>query len=635
MARTPLLSTIQQIAAEIGAAEAGAAPDGTTRRDFLRGAGAVGAAGLAGGLLRRAGRARGRRGGGATPRVVIVGAGLAGLTAAYRLRQAGIDAQVHEASDRLGGRCWTIRGVVRRGSDRRARRRADRHRPPRDQAPRPGAGARPRQPRRRRSRTAPRTSTGSTTARTRTRRRRTTSRRSGSRSTPTSAPPAIRRPTTRSTQRGRELDNMSVAAWIDRYVPGRARLAPRPAARRRLQHRVRRRVHAAELAEHALPARLRRPGPAADLRQVEREAARARRQRPDRRRASPTGWAAWSRSARELVAIKLRNADGTYALSLRQGSRTRSRDGRPRRARAAVLDPAQLRRLLARPGSTQVKRTAIEQLGMGTNSKLTLQFRDRHWRLLGQNGNSYSDTGYQSTWEVSRAQPGTSGILVDYTGGTIGASFGSGTPTEPRAAVPRADRAADARHHARSGTAARRSTSGPATSGRRARTPTGRSASTRRSPAPSASARATATSPASTRRSTSRAISTAPSRAASARPPRSSATSSGATRPARRAERRADGVAAAILALHDRSRTEAAAGDRRSCWRSLPCCVVPAAGAGAERHLRARTPRTQPAPDKKAPRLTKVALKPKAARAKAAPHADLHARRAGARRRAS
>ena len=42
---------------------------------------------------------------------MVVGAGLAGLTCAYRLKQAGIAAQVHEASDRLGGRCWTIRGV--------------------------------------------------------------------------------------------------------------------------------------------------------------------------------------------------------------------------------------------------------------------------------------------------------------------------------------------------------------------------------------------------------------------------------------------------------------------------------------------------------------------------------------------
>ena len=37
--------------------------------------------------------------------------------------------------------------------------------------------------------------------------------------------------------------------------------------------------------------------------------------------------------------------------------------------------------------------------------------------------------GYQASWEVSRAQAGPAGILVDYTGGRIGDSFGAGTPT--------------------------------------------------------------------------------------------------------------------------------------------------------------------------------------------------------------
>jgi monoamine oxidase len=49
------------------------------------------------------------------------------------------------------------------------------------------------------------------------------------------------------------------------------------------------------------------------------------------------------------------------------------------------------------------------------------------WRALGCTGETYSDTGYQNTWEVSRAQTGASGILVDYTGGAVGASFGAGT----------------------------------------------------------------------------------------------------------------------------------------------------------------------------------------------------------------
>jgi monoamine oxidase len=43
------------------------------------------------------------------PRVVVVGAGLAGLTAAYRLHQAGVPVEVYEARDRIGGRCFSSR----------------------------------------------------------------------------------------------------------------------------------------------------------------------------------------------------------------------------------------------------------------------------------------------------------------------------------------------------------------------------------------------------------------------------------------------------------------------------------------------------------------------------------------------
>ena len=43
------------------------------------------------------------------PDVVVIGAGLSGLTAAHRLVQAGSDVTVLEASDRVGGRVWTRR----------------------------------------------------------------------------------------------------------------------------------------------------------------------------------------------------------------------------------------------------------------------------------------------------------------------------------------------------------------------------------------------------------------------------------------------------------------------------------------------------------------------------------------------
>jgi len=45
-------------------------------------------------------------------RVVVVGAGLAGITATYRLAQQGVHVKLFEARDRLGGRCWTAHGFA-------------------------------------------------------------------------------------------------------------------------------------------------------------------------------------------------------------------------------------------------------------------------------------------------------------------------------------------------------------------------------------------------------------------------------------------------------------------------------------------------------------------------------------------
>jgi monoamine oxidase len=48
-------------------------------------------------------------GGGAGTKIVILGAGIAGLVAAYELGKAGYDCVILEARDRVGGRNWTIR----------------------------------------------------------------------------------------------------------------------------------------------------------------------------------------------------------------------------------------------------------------------------------------------------------------------------------------------------------------------------------------------------------------------------------------------------------------------------------------------------------------------------------------------
>lgn len=97
--------------------EAVHAAERLSRRDFLRiggiaGAGAVLAACDPGASPEpdTSPQPSNPRGGGRDlPSVAIVGAGLAGMTAAYRLHQAGIRPMVFEARDRVGGRCWSAR----------------------------------------------------------------------------------------------------------------------------------------------------------------------------------------------------------------------------------------------------------------------------------------------------------------------------------------------------------------------------------------------------------------------------------------------------------------------------------------------------------------------------------------------
>jgi monoamine oxidase len=85
------------------------------RRAFLRTAAGVGAASLAG-LARSPAASLASTGGeGGGRRVVVLGAGLAGLGAAYNLMQRGYDVTVLEAQNRPGGRVQTVRDGFQRG----------------------------------------------------------------------------------------------------------------------------------------------------------------------------------------------------------------------------------------------------------------------------------------------------------------------------------------------------------------------------------------------------------------------------------------------------------------------------------------------------------------------------------------
>ena len=93
-----------------------------------------------------------------------------------------------------------------------------------------------------------------------------------------------------------------------------------------------------------------------------------------------------------------------------------------------------LRRLdYARAGFDVLKRVAVEELGYGTVSKLFLQFDTRYWDERGpwphpHSGFIITDLDIQTLWDTSVGQAGAAGLLVDYTSGRRGAAFAPSTP---------------------------------------------------------------------------------------------------------------------------------------------------------------------------------------------------------------
>lgn len=74
-------------------------------------------------------------------------------------------------------------------------------------------------------------------------------------------------------------------------------------------------------------------------------------------------------------------------------------------------------------GFSPRKMRSIYEFSYGTNSKLMIGFQKRIWRSSGAarptNG-SLSEASFQSLWETSRLQKGESGILTNFTGGRRG-----------------------------------------------------------------------------------------------------------------------------------------------------------------------------------------------------------------------
>jgi monoamine oxidase len=83
-----------------------------TRRRLVKSAMLAGGAALTASPLSYVREALSQPRSGGTPRIAVVGGGIAGLNAAYQLKKAGLNAIVYEARQRLGGRIRSTTGAV-------------------------------------------------------------------------------------------------------------------------------------------------------------------------------------------------------------------------------------------------------------------------------------------------------------------------------------------------------------------------------------------------------------------------------------------------------------------------------------------------------------------------------------------
>ncbi len=404
---SPLLAELRRRAGARRAAVGGAPPPdpGLSRREVLARAGALGGAAV----LAAPAATIARRATAHDARVVVVGAGLAGLACAHRLARRGVHVTVFEARERVGGRCWTARGfadgqVAEHGGEfidtrhvhiRRLAREfglrledrfaAEDARPSehsvlwldgavRDSAAihRPFAGL---------------------LARLEAEAKRIGDYRAG-----------------RAGRAARAFDEMTVADWLDAHVPGGSRSLLGQA------------IGSTQVSFFGLDVDRLSAINLIEAFVVPYEGADERYQLRGGNDVIPARLAAGlPRGSVRLGAplLALRRRGDAYGLRFR-GVR-----GEVRADRVVLALPfTALRRVdLAGAGLSTGRLRAIRELGMGTNAKLLVQFRDRPGTYGGWNGDLSSDDPVGSAWESSLTQPGRSGLVTVFTGGRAGTRY--------------------------------------------------------------------------------------------------------------------------------------------------------------------------------------------------------------------
>jgi monoamine oxidase len=391
-----------------------------TRREALA-SGTAALAGLAAGCAWRGAGGPALAPGGGEPPVVVVGAGIAGLTAAYRLQQAGVPVRVVEAQSRVGGRMFSLRGafpdgqVIELGGELIDSNHVHVHGLAREL----GivlddlAEADPAQAADRwffggaaRSDVEVVEAYRPVAARV-------------ARDVASLADPDV---TYRTPGGAEALDRLSLAEWLEQA-------APEPWFRDLLDVAYTT-EYGLEVAEQSALNLLLLIDSDPDPFRIygdsdERYHTRGGNDLLTTALADRLGPAVETGS--HLEALRPR-ADGSFLLSVRRGATTRDL---PASHVVLALPFTLLRDVALDVPLPPVKRKAIDEMGYGTNAKLMMAFQSRVWRERHRaSGIVVTDLPFQVTWETSRGQAGRAGVLTNFTGGRQGLRVGEGSAAE-------------------------------------------------------------------------------------------------------------------------------------------------------------------------------------------------------------
>ena len=450
MAWTPLAREVERIASVGREAIATGIPAdevlerrAVDRREFLRRGAKLGAAVAAFPLLSSLAACTSSKRSPNTARIVIVGAGLGGITAAYRLAQAGHRSTVYEATDRVGGRTWTLRDFFDGGqyAEHGAELINTSHTlmialaqeldlelvdllnpyPPHVAAVNHFNG-------------------------------RTYSWGQALRDYAV-VYPAMHRdtvaagsPTYKSfTPAARRLDRLSCAEWVERNVPGG--LASDFGKMLAIAYTTEDGLDMGEMSSIQMLAEIGNAAPARKLSRAltlkggrgwlygagkdgdERYQVNGGNDQVAGRMADhlPKGSVVLESPLEAVVA----NSNDTVTCTFRRGGK--AVDVTADFVVLALPFTALQHVDYARAGFSALKVRAIKEFGMGTNSKFHMQFDRRIWIEQHCDGETSSDTGYQQTWETDHYSATTTGVLTNFTGGSVGAGY-TGSP--PHATAP-------------------------------------------------------------------------------------------------------------------------------------------------------------------------------------------------------